>query len=240
MCLPNIGNSDTISLGITSQWDTGFCGRWIKKCPSNREISFIIPENLRETRAWNINNMEKIGNKIVGNCPYWTSIGQDTQGGFCAIFDIGNRVVIGNNGFFLSNKLRNLGTGMLSSGLNLDTYYQNVSIEMNVKNINSIEYNMIENDINLNSYGSYITILDNKLNDDGSADLSMIVECTNRIEFDGALFLQKDSMKNLEIDPNLFYIDPVCNEEQIFENSGNRINNLKFLNLFLIFIILKI
>ena len=65
MCLPVISNA--ISLSISAQWDTGFCGRWVVTCPQNREISFIVPENIREIRAWSINNMQKISNKKGGN-----------------------------------------------------------------------------------------------------------------------------------------------------------------------------
>ena len=227
MCLPNM-NTNKISLSISAQWDTGFCGRWILSCPQNREISFIVPENIREIRAWNINNMQKISNKIIGNCPYWTATGAEARGGFCAVFDQGKKVFIGNNGFLFTNSnFRNL--LLKNEELNLDPYYQNVSIVMNVKNIlyNNINYDNIENNLNMNSYGSSITILDNIINEDGTSDISIVVNCKNRVEFDASLFLQADSIKSLEgnLDKNLFYIDPVCNKEDEILNSGNRIKN---------------
>jgi len=236
MCIPTMDN--LISLGISAQWETGFCGRWLKKCQNNREISFIVPENIREIRAWNINNMQKIGNKIVGNCPIWTAIDQTTQGGFCAVFDKGKKVFIGNNGFFFADSLKFRNLQMTNDLMNLDTHYQNVSILMNVKDIlyNNINYNNIENDLSMYSYGSSIVVVDNKINDDGTSDLSLIVNCKNRVEFDSALFLQSDSVKNLNIDPNVFYVDPINVNEEIlnYSNKNECISGLFYLTIILI------
>ena len=65
-CVKTVGNPDSgIALSISAQWDSGFCGKWITKCPLNREISFIVPEGIREVRGWNLANMQKINNKII-------------------------------------------------------------------------------------------------------------------------------------------------------------------------------
>ena len=231
ICILNTNNE--ILLSISAQWDTGFCGRWIIN-NNHQHISFIVPQNIREIRAWNINNMQKIDNKIIGNYPIWVT-GTETRGGFCAVFNQGEKVIINNNGFFFinSNNFRNL----LLENNNLDTYYQNVSIVMYIKNMyNNINYDFIENNLNSNSYGSSIIITDNKINEDGTSELSIIVNCKNRIEFDSALFLQMDSIKSLEgnLDQNLFYVDPICNEKEEILNSANRIENNFFIIVFLV------
>lgn len=241
ICLPIMNDIDKISLSISAQWDTGFCGRWVKKILQNTEISFIVPENIREIRAWNIINMQKIGNKIIGNHPIWVR-GIESRGGFCAVFNQGRKVFIRNNGFFFINSnFRNL--LLRNEKLNLDSYYQNVSIVMSIKNIlyNNINYDNIENNLNMNSYGSSITINDNKINEDGTLDLSLIVNCKNREEFDAALFLQMDSIKSLEenLDKNLFYVDPIYNNQEEILNYGNRIKN-NFLILIFLFIFLNL
>ena len=64
-CVKTIGDSNIgeISLSISAQWDSGFCGRWITKCPSNRLISFNVPSEISDVRGWNMINMQKI-NKV--------------------------------------------------------------------------------------------------------------------------------------------------------------------------------
>ena len=160
--------------------------------------------------------------------------------GFCAVFNQGEKVIIKNNGFFFinSNNFRNL----LLENNNLDTYYQNVSIVMYIKNLYNINYDFIENNLNLNSYGSSIIITDNKINQDGTSELSLIVNCKNRIEFDAALFLQMDSIESLEgnLDQNLFYVDPICNEKEEILNSANRIENNFFIIIILFLYLISI
>ena len=69
---------------------------------SNREISFIVPNELRDVRGWSMLNMQKIDNKIIGLCPEWVITGNQAIGGFCASFNFGKNIII-NNGYFFEN-----------------------------------------------------------------------------------------------------------------------------------------
>ena len=206
-------NVNGIDLSITAKWETGFCGQWITTCPSNREISFIIPNELRDVRGWSMLNMQKINNKIIGLCPQWVITGNQAIGGFCASFNFGKNIII-NNGYFFENNIirRNLIDNII------DYTYQNVSITMNI-DTNNLNYDMVINDLKNNLYGNAdITILDND-----NSELSMLIDCKNRQDFDSALFLHLHTLDNKEVNNDLFYKEPVHNEEETL-NSTNRIS----------------
>ena len=205
-------NVNGINLSITAKWETGFCGQWITICPSNREISFIVPNELRDVRGWSMLNMQKINNKIIGLCPEWVITGNQAIGGFCASFNFGKNIII-NNGYFFENNIirRNLIDNVI------DYTYQNVSITMNI-DTNNLNYDMLINDLQNNLYGNAdITILDND-----NSELSMLIDCKNRQDFDSALFLHLHTLDNKEINQELFYKEPVNNDEIL--NATNKVN----------------
>ena len=205
-------NVNGINLSITAKWETGFCGQWITICPSNREISFIVPNELRDVRGWSMLNMQKIDNKIIGLCPEWVITGNQAIGGFCASFNFGKNIII-NNGYFFENNIirRNLIDNVI------DYTYQNVSLNMNI-DTNNLNYDMLINDLQNNLYGNAdITILNND-----NSELSMLIDCKNRQDFDSALFLHLHTLDNKEINQELFYKEPVNNDEIL--NATNKVN----------------
>lgn len=234
-CVPTAVNiSNGISISLTSQWNTGFCGRWVTKCPLNRQILFIVPNTIRDIRAWNIINMEKNNNNIIGGCPLMTKIGQITYGGFCASFNRGQQIIAANNGFyFIENRnIRSL------SYVNeeMDSHYENVSIYMNI-NTNYLDvynYDSIVNSLILGSYGSSVTLLNNiKDEESNSTTIAIKLNCNSRQEFDGGLFVRMNQIESFAVDENLFFVDPISTlETQI--NFSNKINNFIFL-IFIIF-----
>lgn len=233
-CVKTVGNSNNgISLSISAQWDTGFCGRWITKCPPNREISFIVPEQIREVRGWNLLNMQKINNKIIGNCEEWVKTGNDAYGGFCSSFNYGQQVSAGIDGFYFSNYKRKL----FRSLEEYENSYKNVSIIMNIQDLNELNYDFIYNEISMGVYGSDIIFLDNKINDNNQTELSTKVLCNSRMEFDGALFYQLKNIDTIILDENYVFKEPIVSEESsMIENSVNKINPSLSLTLFIMFV----
>jgi hypothetical protein len=212
----NLPNKNNINLSITAQWETGFCGQWIITCPLNREIFFIIPEQLRDIRGWNMINMQKINNKIVGSCAEWVITGNTAIGGFCASFDYGKSVIINNDGYFFQNNI--LRRNLLDNQNILDTTYRNVSITMNIES-NNLNYENVINNFKNNLYGtSDIIILNNQ-----DSELSLKIDCKNRQDFDSALFLHVDMIDNIPVNYDLFYKEPINNENEL-KNSSNKIN----------------
>jgi hypothetical protein len=212
----NLPNKNNINLSITAQWETGFCGQWIITCPLNREIFFIIPEQLRDIRGWNMINMQKINNKIVGSCAEWVITGNTAIGGFCASFDYGKSVTINNDGYFFQNNI--LRRNLLDNQNILDTTYRNVSITMNIES-NNLNYENVINNFKNNLYGtSDIIILNNQ-----DSELSLKIDCKNRQDFDSALFLHVDMIDNIPVNYDLFYKEPINNENEL-KNSSNKIN----------------
>ena len=209
-------NVNGIDLSITSKWNTGFCGQWMTICPFNREISFIVPNELRDIRGWSMINMQKINNKIIGLCPEWVVTGNQAIGGFCASFDYGKNIVIKNGYFFENNKIfrRNL----LDNNI-IDSSYQNVSITMQIEDSDNLNYDMIVNDLQHNLYGNAdITILDND-----NSELSILIDCKNRQDFDSALFLHVNTLDNKQINNDLFYKEPVTLiDQEILISSTNK------------------
>ena len=51
----------------------------------------------------------------------------------------------------------------------------------------------------------------------------MLIDCKNRQDFDSALFLHLHTLDNKEVNNDLFYKEPVHNEEETL-NSTNRIS----------------
>jgi hypothetical protein len=231
----NIANGD-ISLSVTSQWKNGFCGRWVLKCPVNRQISFIVPDTISNLKAWNILNLQKIGNKIIGNCPLFTRTGQITRGGLCASHNLGQRVVSSINGFYFDKMLRNR---ILNDDITSNNY-QNVSLSMNIKtdNLDITEYDAIMNTVLINSYGTSIDILNSEINiENNGIDVSAKIICNSEMEFDSALFLHLNEINSMMVDENLFYTDPIIYDEGDNQmNSASRIkNNLIYITIILIF-----
>lgn len=229
----NVITTNGITLSITSQWGTGFCGKWITVCPLSREISFILPDSIRDIRAWNIVNMQKINNKMIGLCPTWSQTGQVTYGGLCGSFNIGQKVISTNNGFYFTTNtnMRKL----YSTYDEMDSYYQNVSINMNVKtdSLYMADYDSLVHNLILNTYSSNIVLLDSISNQDtNSSDISIKVICNSRQEFDGALFVHMNKVENLIVDENLFFVDPISTLETQM-NFSNKINFNLFLFLFI-------
>jgi hypothetical protein len=235
-CLKTAGNADNgISLSISAQWDSGFCGRWITKCPLNREISFIVPEGIREVRGWNLANMQKINNKIIGNCAEWVQTGGSSYGGFCGTFNYGQQVFADVNGFYFTNGNKRL----LRSLEDYENIYKNVSIVMNIDQKKDLNYETIVNDMSMNVYGSDVVVLDNNMNND-KTELSLKVLCNSRMEFDGALFLHLHNIDSSPIDENMFFKEPIVTEEgegetnSVGKNQPNLL--LILLSMYIIFI----
>lgn len=239
-----INNVNGITLGITSQWNTGFCGKWIIKCPVNRKIVFNVPGSIRDVRGWNIINMQKINSQIIGYCPVWAVTGEFTTGGFCASYNSGQKIVNTNTGFIFQT-FRRLANEYEKIE---DNNYSNVSLSLNIKNRNYLEsddYNMIINHISENSYGTQILLLNTIINNEkNEIDMLFKIICSSRMDFDNSLFLHMNMIGSLEIEPNLFLTEPISNQTEVLkENISNRIinNNLLYLSYLIVyFIILNI
>lgn len=231
-CVKTIGDSNIgeISLSISAQWDSGFCGRWITKCPLNRLISFIVPSEISDVRGWNMLNMEKVYNKITGYCANWVITGNDAYGGFCSSFPYGKTIIANKNGYFFQNqRFRNL----LENNI-MDSNYQNVSMIINVQG--DINYDSLINDLSSNIYGnSDITILNDNKND-ANTELSLKINCKSRQQFDSALFVHVPELGSTQIDQNLFYKDPIYIDDEDRINSSNKIK----LNLYLFYLLFLI
>ena len=105
----------------------------------------------------------------------------------------------------------------------IDYTYQNVSITMNI-DTNNLNYDMLINDLQNNLYGNAdITILNND-----NSELSMLIDCKNRQDFDSALFLHLHTLDNKEINNDLFYKEPVNNDEENDETILNSTNRIKY------------
>lgn len=237
-CIP-ITPVNGMALSITSQWVNGFCGKWNTICPTTRDITFTIPNNLVDIRGWNIINMKKIGNVMTGKCPTWSNIGQKTYGGFCASFPNGQKVVVSNNGFYIRN-MRKLG---VSNNLSYYPEYQNVSIHMTINNngqdLTPEQYDYLENDLKVGSYTTGdVKILNSVVNPERNGrDISIKIICDSRVDFDGALFVHMNNIGgDLQIDQNLFYTDPISEIIDTDKLNGSNRININFSMLFLVLI----
>ena len=227
-CIPTPGNiiNGELSLTVSSRFKMGFCGKWVIKCPENREITFIIPNALKNVRSWNIANMQKIGNRFSGNCPNYVKVGSITRGGFCALYGNPNEIIVVNkDGFYLNNmrKMRSL----LEYNIP-ENNYQNVSIQMNIQKDEDVDikvYNSIIDKLLLNSYGSSLSsieILNSVQNVYGGTDISAKIICNSEIEFDGALFVHLNRINDMSLNEDLFYTDPIQTQYTYQNNNGSK------------------
>jgi len=193
-------NNGLVVLSISSVWDSGFCGKWSGTCPQDRQISFIVPPEIFDLRGWNMINMQKNYNKISGSCASWVKTGGISYGGFCASFQLGRRITVKKDGFYLdSNTFRNL------LEYEMDENYQNVSVVINlIGNKNSTDYDMVLNDIYLNLYGGRNVILLNDTIVGENKELYFKIICNTRQEFDSALFLHTENLGEMKVDENIF------------------------------------
>ena len=232
-CAPPV-NYGSLVLSVSSSWAGGFCGKWSGLCPPNRQISFIVPPEIFDLRGWNMINMQKVDNKITGFCASWARTGYITNGGFCASFQVGKRIVARTDGYFLNtNTFRHL------LDYEMDENYQNVSVVMNLfGSENSTNYDMILNDIYLNLYGNRnLVLLKDTITEDGDTELYFKIICNSRQEFDSALFLHTENLGDMILDPNVFYKDPIDPQVVVNDDMKNDAPKLSW-GISMIFLIL--
>jgi hypothetical protein len=238
-CVKTAGNPDTgISLGITAQWENGFCANWVTTCPVNREITFNVPIELRDIRGWNLHNMQKINNRIIGNCAEWVSTGGKAYGGFCAAFDTGRVVKAGLKEFYFINRSQRLLNQMYKNPNILENLYKNVSITININENEYINYESFMDTLSMYLYGTEVKILNVKSNESNITEISLKILCQSRIDFDNALFLHLNKIESCVINENLFFKEPIITENENENESENQNNSssLKASNLLLLFI----
>lgn len=246
-CIRTMGNPENgISLGVTAQWDTGFCANWVTTCPANREITFNIPIQLRDIRGWNLLNMQKINNRIIGNCAEWVATGERAYGGFCSTFNSGNVIKAGLKEFYFVNRpqrlLNNLQNNLQNNvenklGNKLDNLYTNVSITLNLNDTEYLNYESFMDTLSLYLYGVEMEILSVR-NNTNTTEISLKILCHSRTDFDSALFLHLKKINSCAVVENLFFKEPIVNEntEENEENTENSTSLLKINNILLLFI----
>ena len=85
---------------------------------------------------------------------------------------------------------------------------------MQIEDSANLNYDMIVNDLQHNLYGNAdITILDND-----NSELSILIDCKNRQDFDSALFLHVNTLDNKQINNDLFYKEPVVKYVSVTRN----------------------
>ena len=90
---------------------------------------------------------------------------------------------------------------------------------MQIEDSDNLNYDMIVNDLQHNLYGNADrTILDND-----NSELSILIDCKNRQDFDSALFLHVNTLDNKQINNDLFYKEPVTLiDQEILISSTNK------------------